>query len=197
MRAIKNTTVTYSFNDKIYTSNPITEPVEINSENAEQMGSVTGSAVKITAGDGVELINVPENGYTLPGANIRYTYEGKTYLTEPVESIMEITAASGTEVKDEYDKYLFVNFVGKDNSGDLDNEKVYFSVSSDAIEWNVLNGGEPVLESNLGTKGVRDPHIVRSPEGDKFYIVATDLFFQALVRYSRTLYVVPYQILVF
>ena len=50
------------------------------------MGSVTGSAVKITAGDGVELINVPENGYTLPGANIRYTYEGKTYLTEPVES---------------------------------------------------------------------------------------------------------------
>lgn len=49
----KNTTVTYSFNDKIYTSNPITEPVEINSENAEQMGSVTGSAVKITAGDGV------------------------------------------------------------------------------------------------------------------------------------------------
>lgn len=171
----KNTTVTYSFNDKIYTSNPITEPVEINSENAEQMGSVTGSAVKITAGDGVELINVPENGYTLPGANIRYTYEGKTYLTEPVESSMEITAASGTEVKDEYDKYLFVNFVGKDNSGDLDNEKVYFSVSSDAIEWNVLNGGEPVLESNLGTKGVRDPHIVRSPEGDKFYIVATDL----------------------
>ena len=52
MRAIKNTTVTYSFNDKIYTSNPITEPVEINSENAEQMGSVTGSAVKITAGEG-------------------------------------------------------------------------------------------------------------------------------------------------
>ena len=168
-------TVMYACNGKIYTSHPITEPLVITPENADSAGSVTGSAVKITAGEGVELINVPENGYTLPGAQIRYTYGGKTYLTGPVETSTEITADSGTVTTDEYDKYLFVNFVGKDNSGDLDNEKIYFSVSSDAINWSILNGGEPVLESTLGTLGVRDPHIVRSPEDDKFYIVATDL----------------------
>jgi hypothetical protein len=32
-----------------------------------------------------------------------------------------------------------------------------------------------VLISTLGTKGVRDPFLLRSKEGDKFYILATDL----------------------
>ena len=27
----------------------------------------------------------------------------------------------------------------------------------------------------MGEKGVRDPFIIRSPEGDKFYMIATDL----------------------
>ena len=27
----------------------------------------------------------------------------------------------------------------------------------------------------MGEKGVRDPFILRSPEGDKFYMIATDL----------------------
>lgn len=32
-----------------------------------------------------------------------------------------------------------------------------------------------MLSSDLGTKGLRDPFIIRSPEGDKFYQIATDL----------------------
>ena len=31
------------------------------------------------------------------------------------------------------------------------------------------------LTSTLGEKGLRDPFIIRSPEGDKFYLIATDL----------------------
>ena len=34
---------------------------------------------------------------------------------------------------------------------------------------------KPVITSTLGEKGLRDPFIIRSPEGDKFYLIATDL----------------------
>lgn len=38
-----------------------------------------------------------------------------------------------------------------------------------------MNGGRPVLRSSLGTKGLRDPFIIRDPAGTKFYLIATDL----------------------
>lgn len=71
------------------------------------------------------------------------------------------------------DAYLFVHFVSSEVSED--NEQIYFSVSKDGVNWQTLNGHKPVLKSGLGERGVRDPHIVRSPGGDKFFIVATDL----------------------
>lgn len=43
------------------------------------------------------------------------------------------------------------------------------------MNWDDLNDNNPVLTSTLGEKGVRDPFIIRSPEGDKFYLIATDL----------------------
>lgn len=171
----KDGTVKYAYNGITYTSKAITAPTEITAQNAESMGTPDGNAVKVTAGEGVTLINVPANGYILPGAKVRYTHGGNTYVTEPVNASTEIAAASGSAVTEKYNKYLFVHFVGKDNSGNLDNEKIYFSVSSDAKDWKMLNGGKPILESTLGTKGVRDPHIVRSPNGDGFHIIATDL----------------------
>lgn len=68
--------------------------------------------------------------------------------------------------------YLLVHFV--EDSGSHA-EKIYFSLSvgDDPLRWRRLNGGRPVLESTGGTGGVRDPHIVRGPDG--FHIVATDL----------------------
>ncbi len=32
-----------------------------------------------------------------------------------------------------------------------------------------------VLESHEGTRGLRDPFIMRSAEGDRFFLLATDL----------------------
>lgn len=70
--------------------------------------------------------------------------------------------------------YLFAYFAGERYS---DGEQVYFGASrgNDPLHWDDLNGNKPVLTSALGEKGVRDPFIVRSPEGDTFYLVATDL----------------------
>ena len=54
-------------------------------------------------------------------------------------------------------------------------EKIYFAASRDGLTWGEMNGGDPILESTLGTTGLRDPYLFRSPEGDKFYLLATDL----------------------
>ena len=69
------------------------------------------------------------------------------------------------------ERYLLVHFTGESAEG----EQVYFSVSRDGFYWNDLNNGQPVLRSEIGEKGVRDPFIIRSKEGNRFYIIATDL----------------------
>jgi hypothetical protein len=68
--------------------------------------------------------------------------------------------------------YLFVTFKGEQTPM---TEQIYFVVSRDGKEWESLNGGEPVLVSELGERGVRDPFILRAPEGNKFFLIATDL----------------------
>lgn len=71
------------------------------------------------------------------------------------------------------DTYLFVHFVGTQDSED--DEQVYFSISKDGKNWHTLNGGKPFLKSDVGEKGVRDPYITRSPETGKYYVFGTDL----------------------
>ncbi|MFJ4690619.1 family 43 glycosylhydrolase [Streptomyces sp. NPDC088766] len=70
--------------------------------------------------------------------------------------------------------YLFSYFTGE---GTADGEQVHFALSkgNDPLKWRELNDGSPVLTSTLGEQGLRDPFIIRSPEGDKFYQIATDL----------------------
>lgn len=66
--------------------------------------------------------------------------------------------------------YLFVHFT-------FTEEKIHFSLSkgNSALDWRSLNHGKPVFTSTIGTTGLRDPYIVRSPGGDTFYLMATDL----------------------
>ncbi|MFY1702106.1 family 43 glycosylhydrolase [Micromonospora sp. WMMA1923] len=72
-----------------------------------------------------------------------------------------------------YVGYAFSYFTGNSIEG----EKIYFAASqgNDALRWTELNGGRPKLESTLGTRGLRDPFLIRSPEGDRFFLIATDL----------------------
>ena len=72
-----------------------------------------------------------------------------------------------------YTGYAFAYFTGDSIAG----EKIHFAASqgNNALKWTELNGGQPALTSTLGTKGLRDPFLIRSPEGDKFFLIATDL----------------------
>ncbi|WP_369167424.1 glycoside hydrolase family 43 protein [Streptomyces sp. R28] len=66
--------------------------------------------------------------------------------------------------------YLMLHF-----TDDAAGQKSYLSHSTDGLHWNDLNGGGTVLRSTVGTKGVRDPALVRSPDGSRYWIIATDL----------------------
>ncbi len=68
-------------------------------------------------------------------------------------------------------KYLFVHFIGESESG----EQIYFSLSEDGLHWQDLNNGQPVLVSELGEKGARDPFLIRDEKNGVFYLIATDL----------------------
>jgi hypothetical protein len=83
------------------------------------------------------------------------------------------TSAAAAE-QPRYAGYLFSYFTGE---GTANGEQIYFALSegNDPLHWRELNGAEPVLTSTLGERGLRDPFIIRSPEGDKFYQIATDL----------------------
>ena len=72
-----------------------------------------------------------------------------------------------------YEGYAFSYFTGNSVAG----EKIYFAASrgNDALQWDELNEGRPTLESTEGTLGLRDPFLIRSPEGDRFFLIATDL----------------------
>lgn len=73
----------------------------------------------------------------------------------------------------DYEGYMFAYFTGNSIEG----EKIYFAASNgnNALDWQELNGGQPVLSSNQGTKGLRDPFIIRSQDGNTFWLLATDL----------------------
>ena len=67
--------------------------------------------------------------------------------------------------------YLMAHFIGEGATG----QQIYFSHSTDGLHWTDLNGGGAVLRSTVGTRGVRDPALVRSPDGSRYWIIATDL----------------------
>lgn len=87
-------------------------------------------------------------------------------------SISAATAQTSTEAPPA--GFLFVTFKGEQNAL---TEQIYFAVSEDGRTWNALHDGQPVLVSQLGEKGVRDPYLLRSRDGRKFYLMATDLSF--------------------
>ncbi|KAG9253960.1 putative arabinosidase [Emericellopsis atlantica] len=74
----------------------------------------------------------------------------------------------------EFTRYGMANFArSNSNSG----QQVFFATSeaNEATTWHETKNGAATLISPKGMHATRDPVIVRSPEGDRFFLVATDL----------------------
>lgn len=149
--------------------------------------TVNGTGTVTWATDHPEIVNVKEipgkDGYdpTPAGKVTRPAEDTKVTLTavitlnqKSVEKVFAVTvkAAPKKLTEDDLTDYFFAYFTGE---GYADGEQIYFSASHDGLNWKELNDNQPTLTSTLGEKGVRDPFIIRSPEGDKFYLIATDL----------------------
>lgn len=88
---------------------------------------------------------------------------------------IEVTVKAKPEEKEKTD-YLFAYFIGDGKEADgQKQEQIFFAASRDGLNWGELNNAAPVLSSSMGEEGLRDPYIIRSAEGDKFYMIATDL----------------------
>ncbi|MEO3807438.1 hypothetical protein ABGB17_00400 [Sphaerisporangium sp. B11E5] len=48
------------------------------------------------------------------------------------------------------------------------------SVGDDPTRWVAVDDGQAVLRSSKGMHAVRDTSVVRSPEGDRFFLIATE-----------------------
>ena len=69
-----------------------------------------------------------------------------------------------------YSNYLFIYFPANNN------ENIYYAISNDGYNFTAMNGGNRVVAADSVSlkKGLRDPHILRAPDG-YFYMVNTDM----------------------
>ncbi len=93
---------------------------------------------------------------------------GDTAVTREFEATVKAAARPAID-----ERYLFAYFTADTLAGE--NIHLAASQGNSAMSWDVLNGGSPVLTSSEGTRGLRDPFILRSAEGDRFFLIATDL----------------------
>ncbi|WP_281495544.1 family 43 glycosylhydrolase [Isoptericola sp. S6320L] len=149
------------------------------------LDDVRGNLTLPTTGDdGASVTWAPSSDTIAPTGEVTRPAHGEP--AQDVELTATVTVGEATAertftahvpalpAEEDYEGYLFSYFLGE---GSADGEQVYFGLSrgDDPLNYQDLNDNEPVLTSELGEEGLRDPFIIRSPEGDKFYQIATDL----------------------
>jgi len=85
-------------------------------------------------------------------------------------------SCGASKEKEEFSSYLFTYFTGNGEG----EEAIRYAISPDGYNYYALNNNQPILSSDKisNTGGVRDPHILRSNDGNFFYMVVTDLLTQ-------------------
>ena len=129
----------------------------------------------------MDAVSIGEDGLT---ADVQAPEIGEDDLTGELTAVItlgslteEITVPVTVRAKvgpDDPYGYLMVHFV-EDSNGYA--EKMYLDISrgDNPEQWDPLNGRNPILASNLGTTGSRDPYLTYNPETETYYIIATDL----------------------
>ena len=144
-----------------------------------------------------DVINPGYNGEIAPGEVKRQSEDVEVSLTAQVEKNgvktkfdqkVLVKALTYTPEDDDYEAYLFGHFIGEGTGSTVNGEKIatgeqiFFALADvgQGLHFKDMNGStsnnlKPVLSSDVGERGVRDPFMCRSPEGDTFYLIATDL----------------------
>ena len=132
--------------------------------------------------DVISTKSVKNTGYDATPAGVVTRQENDTNVTltatfskgdESATKTYNCKVIKTPKAVDNYVGYLFVHFTGTE--GTASDEQVYFSVSKDGFNWEDLNNNNPIITSTIGESGLRDMYVARTPEGDKFYMISTDL----------------------
>lgn len=146
------------------------------------LGQRDGSTIAWSSSD-ESIVSTSQVGEVAPGKVTRpsgldtvvsltatATYNGATATrTIPLNVKRSFTMGETTD-------YLFTHFTGTE--GSQKDEQIYMATSRDAVTFtDTRANGDPVLSlaPGEGDGGVRDPYLVRSGEGDRFFLIATDL----------------------
>ena len=126
--------------------------------------------------------DIPNGDYTIPAGRVTRQAEDTTVtLTATVDyngtiltKDIPVNVIAAPEAVGDTEAYLYV-YVRGNVKGSNEHLSIHLAGSEDGYEWFDLNGNWPILESTMGTQCLRDPYLLRSKDGDRFYLIATDL----------------------
>ena len=132
--------------------------------------------------DVVYPYDIPNGDYTIPAGKVtRQDVDTTVTLTATVDfngeiltKDIDVNVIAKPEAVGDTEAYLYVYFRGN-VKGSNEHLSIHLAGSEDGYEWFDLNGNWPILESTMGTQCLRDPYLLRSKDGDRFYLIATDL----------------------
>ncbi|KFI95748.1 Ig-like domain-containing protein [Bifidobacterium stellenboschense] len=162
-------------------------------------GTKNGSTITWTSSD-PKLITGTKADYKAPSVGAADPYQGAGVVTRPaygdgdskpvtltatasynggekVTKTVEVTVKEKTRSVPD-GAYASVTFLSDSatTNGKI-GEALYESATdgNNFFSFKEINGSDPVIVSNTDTKGLRDPYVLKSHDGDKFYMIATDL----------------------
>lgn len=102
-----------------------------------------------------------------------------TFLLTAASTALGVVASPtpiNTRQADSYVGYLISTF-----SDAKPQVQQYLSNGNSASSFTFLNGGQPILASTVGTKGVRDIYLTTNADRSQYYLIATGNYQSLLV----------------
>ena len=153
-------------------------------------GDVNGAAITWTSSDDA-LATPTDPAYTAPVVGAADPYRGGGIVARPGYGTgdAEVTLTAHATLGAQTAERTFTVAIAEKGRWAPDagyaaayfkadnDEKIYQAATSgnDFFTFSPVNGGEAVIASSTDTRGLRDPYILRSKDGDKYYLIATDL----------------------
>ncbi|HEX5856597.1 MAG TPA: family 43 glycosylhydrolase [Microbacterium sp.] len=139
-------------------------------------GSVNGTAITWSASPSGIITTAAQGGkpagvVTRGAADQQVVLTGTVAGTAATRQLTVTVKAAPANLDTDYTAgYLWTHFATEGGY-----EKIFYGHSDDGLHWSKLNDNKSILANLGGDLGVRDPHLVRAPEGDKYWIIGTDL----------------------
>ena len=153
-------------------------------------GAVNGAAITWASSDAA-LVTPTDESYAAPAVGAADPFKGGGLIARPAygagDSAVTLTATAtlngntaqrtfAVDIAEKGRRAPDAGYAAAYFKADND-EKIYQAATSgnDFFTFSPVNGGAPVITSTADTTGLRDPYVIRSAEGDKYYMIATDL----------------------